>query len=689
MNMKAFLFSIVVLALVLSACGAGTPTAEGSVEPEPTILAAASPSQLDPASIASDQDVVAQAGTAETIACPDGIITNFSETEGETIECGTVTVPVNYDKPDGATIALVYANLKSRSLAPAADPVIYLHGGPGSAELSVLTLEVNERFETLRQRRDVIVFDQRSAGYSFGEVECKAIYEEEFDAAYAEAVETLGPDAPNFAPGFVAAQQVYGDCAEALTAKGVDLAQYNTINNARDVAALAAALGYDSYNLYGLSYGTRLGLEVLRQKPDGLRSLIIDSVMPPEIPFNDLSPQANYESFQNIYAMCLADEACAEAYPDLSEQLNDLFAKLDEESIMLDNGLQIDSESLASLFNFQVNRASSVFVVPYLPRVIHELEQGITDTWVALTFTGSLEPQETVVRFPTPDGDVPFAATRLLSTANDLAGQSEALDESSKRVAEQALEMIDVSSGSSVDKFLDAIDERWDSPFSAVEELDFRSDYMALPSQEPTSATLEAFVNRHFNGADAEILLTLIADMADEDIELFFENARFNDRFHDLANRISHYLYFCNEGIPFNSEEGLRANAENYRVPGLTRFEVEKNALFLEGCERLPTGTLPESFHDLVTGDGSIPVMVFGGTNDTQTATSWARQAAEDVAGAQYVEFPNAGHGAIQFSQCAKDIAAAFVDNPDAEVNSACTADLVPQFVLPDDPLQP
>ena len=196
-------------------------------------------------------------------------------------------------------------------------------------------------------------------------------------------------------------------------------------------------------------------------------------------------------------------------------------------------------------------------------------------------------------------------------------------------------------------------------------------------------------MNKHFSGADAEILLAQIASMADEDIELLFETARFNDRFHDLANGISHYLYFCNEGVPFNSLEGLRANAENYQVPGLTRFEVEKQALFLEGCERFPTGTLPENFHEPVTGDGSIPVIVFGGTNDTQTATSWARQAAEDVAGAQYVEFPNAGHGSIQFSQCAKDIAAAFVDNPEAEVNSSCTADLVPRFILPDEPLVP
>ena len=48
----------------------------------------------------------------------------------------------------------------------------------------------------------------------------------------------------------------------------------------------------------------------------------------------------------------------------------------------------------------------------------------------------------------------------------------------------------------------------------------------------------------------------------------------------------------------------------------------------LSACYELPTGTLLPSFHDPVTGDGSTPVMVFTGTNDIQTATLWAEEAA-------------------------------------------------------------
>ena len=649
------------------------------------ILAAISLLLISGASIAQDNGELNT--TVEMIPCPTGVISGFNEVEGETVECGAITVPVNYDAPDGATIDLVYARLFSRSLAPAADPVIYLHGGPGSAELGTLTQGVAERFETLRQRRDVIIFDQRGAGYSFGEVDCKAIYDEQFESAFEEAQAALGPDAPLFAPGMVAAHQVYGDCADALTADGVDLSQYNTVNNARDVASLAGALGHDNYNLYGLSYGTRLGLELLRQNPPGLRSVILDSVMPTDIPFNDRLPETNDESFQNIVAMCQSDEACAAAYPDLTGSLNSLFAQLDEAPIELDAGFPLTSDLLASFISNNANSADAAWRVAYMPRVIVELEQGITETWEALNFSDALVPQERSERFRAPDGDVPFSARTLLNSANDVARQAAELDDSATTIAEQALELIDESDGTSGDRFLAAVKERWEAPFSAVQAQDFRADLLALPAQEAVAATLEGFVNSHFSGADADILLGIVAEMKDEDIAALFENARFDNRFHDLSNGISHYLYFCNEGIPFNSVEGPQATQANVLVPGLTRLEAEKQTLFLEGCERLPTGTLPESFHDPVTGDGNIPVMVFGGTNDTQTATSWTRAAAANLVGAQYVEFPNAGHGVINFSQCAKHIAAAFVDNPEAEIESGCTADLMPRFVLPDEPL--
>ncbi|NOE34447.1 hypothetical protein GS627_11920 [Ruegeria sp. HKCCD7318] len=79
--------------------------------------------------------------------------------------------------------------------------------------------------------------------------------------------------------------------------------------------------------------------------------------------------------------------------------------------------------------------------------------------------------------------------------------------------------------------------------------------------------------------------------------------------------------------------------------------------------------------------------MVFTGTNDIQTATSWSEQAADNLVGSQFVRFPNTGHGATLFSQCARDVAGAFFDQPDTAVNAGCASDLVPNFALRDEPL--
>lgn len=102
--------------------------------------------------------------------CPP---TSVLEIEGETIECGTVSVPEDYSDPDGDVYNIAFVIFKARSQAPFADPVLYLEGGPGFASLASLVAfpglpaaqsAQDRRFDDLRQFRDVIWFDQRSTG---------------------------------------------------------------------------------------------------------------------------------------------------------------------------------------------------------------------------------------------------------------------------------------------------------------------------------------------------------------------------------------------------------------------------------------------------------------------------------------------------------------------------------------------
>ena len=87
------------------------------------------------------------------------------EIEGRTIACCKVSVPENHAKPDGRRIDLTFMIFKSRSLAPAPDAVVHLHGGPGSGIVNRVSL-TSTFFEHLRARRDVVAFDQRGVDAS-------------------------------------------------------------------------------------------------------------------------------------------------------------------------------------------------------------------------------------------------------------------------------------------------------------------------------------------------------------------------------------------------------------------------------------------------------------------------------------------------------------------------------------------
>jgi alpha-beta hydrolase superfamily lysophospholipase len=86
--------------------------------------------------------------------------------------------------------------------------------------------------------------------------------------------------------------------------------------------------------------------------------------------------------------------------------------------------------------------------------------------------------------------------------------------------------------------------------------------------------------------------------------------------------------------------------------------------------------------NDPVASD--IPTLVLQGTLDTQTASSWGPMLVSTLPKGQLAMLPESGHGTFIFSDCSRDMAAAFLDSPEAPVNTACTSDLVPGFHLPD-----
>jgi pimeloyl-ACP methyl ester carboxylesterase len=248
--------------------------------------------------------------------------------ELDRLRCGFVTVPEDRDDPKGRTIELAVAVARATTDAPAPDPVVVLSGGPGDAALDSFLpfLQRVEAVSTLQRRRDVVVFDQRGTGRSRPLLDCP-----EVEAASRESLTRVQP-AREDTRDTVAALRA---CHERLLARGDDLAAYTSAASARDIRDVMTALGYREWNLYGNSYGSRLAQTAMRDAPAGIRSVILDSVVP--VQGDTISEWGrNLErSLTTLLDTCAGDPRCHAAFPDLENTLFDLVRQLDAEPLIV------------------------------------------------------------------------------------------------------------------------------------------------------------------------------------------------------------------------------------------------------------------------------------------------------------------------------------------------------------------
>ncbi len=240
--------------------------------------------------------------------CPFDI-TAEGESEGETISCGTLFVPEHRLRADVEvpTIELAVVIIRSTSDTPASDPLIYLEGGPGGSAIAYYDVWFASAF---REQRDIILIDQRGTGFSKPSLNCPEYADYEIE----NPIEA---------------------CRDRLTAEGVDLRAYNSRENAADVADLIRALNLEQANLFGVSYGTRLALTVLRDHPDVVRSVILDAVYPPQVNRLNEQPKHANRAFEVLFAACAADAICNAAYPNLRDTFYTTIQNLNDEPLLL------------------------------------------------------------------------------------------------------------------------------------------------------------------------------------------------------------------------------------------------------------------------------------------------------------------------------------------------------------------
>jgi pimeloyl-ACP methyl ester carboxylesterase len=225
--------------------------------------------------------------------------------EGKAFRCGDLVVPENRDNPASRKIKIHAIVFKGKE---GGVPTIELNGGPGgSSEMAAQALAlgapfIQKEYGRFLETGDLVFFDQRGTGRSIPRLSCAA-----------------GPND----------RDPFAKCKAAFAKDGIDLAGYVTAESADDVHDLKAGLGVSKINLHGISYGTRLALEILRRHPDDVNNTVIDGVVPGQAKLlGDGTPNID-ALFTHVFAACAADTKCNQTYPNLDATLASLKSKLD------------------------------------------------------------------------------------------------------------------------------------------------------------------------------------------------------------------------------------------------------------------------------------------------------------------------------------------------------------------------
>lgn len=284
--------------------------------------------------------------------------------------CGYVILPQDYAEPSAGRVEIYYTQIHSRGDNP--DPLVYLVGGPGSSGTQLLPVSYEKYLHAFAEERDIIIIDQRGTGLSNPPLYCReALFrlDDILESTHEEHAELL--------------LEILADCQRRLSKRGVQFATFHSANIARDVVNVLLALGYERWNLVGVSYGTRLALAMMRDYPQFLRSVILDSVYPPQA---DIYMDAYYSgerALNVLFDACAASSSCNARYPNLRAVFYRLYAQLNEMPMLADYQLP-DSRRLTieisgyRLYDWVFSWLYEVDAIRLIPKLVFELARGRT-----------------------------------------------------------------------------------------------------------------------------------------------------------------------------------------------------------------------------------------------------------------------------------------------------------------------
>lgn len=223
-------------------------------------------------------------------------------------QCARYSVAEDPDNPGGRRIELRLALIPAASKKPLPDPVLFLAGGPGQSAVAAWP-SIRAALGPVARKRQILLVDQRGTGKS-NPLTCAI------------------PDWTDPAVFSMAAARTQARLCQARLADRADTRFYTTGNYVRDLESVRRALGVAQFNLIGGSYGTRVALEYLRRHAGAVRSVFIDSVVPPELALLQDHAVNLEQALRGIGERCSRDAACQKKFGDVHQDLHALARRL-------------------------------------------------------------------------------------------------------------------------------------------------------------------------------------------------------------------------------------------------------------------------------------------------------------------------------------------------------------------------
>lgn len=229
--------------------------------------------------------------------------------------CGTLARPLNPAEPDAGSIDIRVAVVPALDLTPEPDPLVPLAGGPGQAAIRSYAGYL-AAFGRVRRNRDILLIDQRGTGESA-----------RLDCDYGEEP---GDD---LVDGQYSREKTLAFTESCLADLPHDPRYFTTSVAVTDLEAVRVALGYPALNLYGVSYGSRVAQHYARRYPEATRTIVLDGVVPPQLPLGPEIATEAQRAVESILSRCAEQPSCHQRFPDVAAGFETLKTALDTEPV--------------------------------------------------------------------------------------------------------------------------------------------------------------------------------------------------------------------------------------------------------------------------------------------------------------------------------------------------------------------